>query len=201
MRRRAMECTCRWVDMTPNAISQGRFAVAGSFALLIILVLLSGSCAHSVATHPLEGVAVIKSREQIQILYYWGVGARNRLDTMSGTVTVDCIPPLTGPFILEERDRTAIVALADSMGFFSLPVAPVPPASDTTRMRTPCSSFVLRITDAGRSHTVVWDDCLCNPCEERDRAAAVGTRIKSLITRTAAYKQLWRSCARHPFYI
>jgi hypothetical protein len=167
----------------------------------MILILLAGSCAHSIATQPLENVAVTKSREPIQILYYWGVGARYRLDTMSGTVTIDCIPPLTGPFILEEGDRTAIVALADSMGFFSLPVAPLPPPSDTTRVRTPCSSFVLRITDAGRRHTVVWDDCLGNPCEERDRAAAVGTRIKALVTKTEAYKQLWRSCARHPYYM
>lgn len=133
------------------------------------------------------------SRGQAEILFHWGVGGRNRLDTVNETLVKDMIgdPPLVVRFSLNDREKSRIVALADSLGFFDLPVNVVPPDTMGYRtIQTPCSEYMLRISVGVRIHTSSWTTCDQTPCDECDRAESLGRLLSQFIENRPAFKQL-----------
>jgi hypothetical protein len=130
------------------------------------------------------------SPDQPQILFYWGNYGRNRLDTLTGTVTKDLIVDgqVTAPLVLSASEVARIVALADSVGFFRLSsdLHPSPIMGD----RTPCRTYLLRIVNGSEAHVVRWDDCELGPSPERDRARIVGRAIELLVQHKEAFRKL-----------
>jgi hypothetical protein len=138
------------------------------------------------------------SRGRVEVLYYWGVGGRNRLDTLVGVVTKDLVSDgqMSTRLVLEPSELDYILALADSLGFFQLPAVIAPPATvdGHAAMQTPCDSYLLRIGDdvyrGHQAHTVMWNTCNANPSSQRDRAMRLGAAIERLVYRTKAWKSL-----------
>jgi len=131
--------------------------------------------------------------KDIEVLYCWGVGGRNRLDTISGTITKDLVadPAITVQFELSDQDRETIVQFADSIGFWRLPEVISPPDTlEIIEMMTPCSDHLLRISQRHRTKTVRWDTCYQNPCAERERVAPLGALVKRLVTEAEEYGKL-----------
>ncbi len=133
------------------------------------------------------------TKGQAEILFHWGVGGRNRLDTISETLVKDMIevPPLVVRFPLSAGEKRRIIALADSLGFFDQAVHVAPP--DTTGIRYiahPCEEYLLRISVGSWLHTSYWTTCDMSPCDECDRAATLGRLLSEYIESRPGFKRL-----------
>jgi hypothetical protein len=133
------------------------------------------------------------TKGQAEILFHWGVGGRNRLDTISETLVKDMIgdPPLVVRFPLSAGEKRRIIALADSLGFFDQPVHVAPP--DTAGIRHiahPCEEYLLRISVGSWLHTSYWTTCDRSPCVECDRAATLGRLLSEYIEGRPGFQRL-----------
>lgn len=173
--------------MDHTEICSGCRSAAGLGIVVMVLGLLATGLSFGSA-----GAASphITSVSEPQILFYWGHYGRNRLDTVTGTVTKDLIGAgqATAPLVLSPPEVARIVALADSVGFFDLPFDIHP--SPITGGRTPCSSYLLRIVKFSEPHAVRWDDCESGPSTERDRVRVLGRAIERLIEQKGAFLEL-----------
>ncbi len=133
------------------------------------------------------------TRDQAEILFHWGAGGRNRLDTVSETLVKDMIgdPPLVVRFPLKAREKSRIITLADSLGFFAQPVHVAPPDTNAYKtMQQPCSEYLLRISVGARRHTSYWTTCDQSPCVECDRAETLGRLLSEFIESRPGFKRL-----------
>jgi hypothetical protein len=142
-----------------------------------------------------DTVNVIYQRalSNIRILFLWGIEGKNRLDTASGTLTKNLVLDgcVTVPFVLPQDDAESILACADSIRFWQLPMRIAPP--DTLKymsMVTPCSEYLLRISRGSRTKTVVWDYCHTAPCAERERIEPLRKLLLKIVSDSEAYNEL-----------
>ncbi len=141
------------------------------------------------------------TRGQAEILFHWGVDGRNRLDTTSETLVKDMIkdPPLVVRFPLSDQEKHRIIVLADSLGFFDLPVHVVPPDTvDASSVMTPYDEYLLRISVGTWRHTSYWTTQDQSPCLECDRAEALGRLLSDYIESRPAFQRL--PAARGGYY-
>jgi hypothetical protein len=124
---------------------------------------------------------------KVTVVFFFGVEARNVLDTQEGTFTKDMVmdPPVTVPLQLTPEELTRIAQKARSTGFFAQPRHIE--KSDCGRISFPESSFCLRIRSGHHDHTVSWTST-CEPDSLKD----LREMIVSLITSKEAYKRLPR---------
>jgi hypothetical protein len=131
--------------------------------------------------------------QDITILFIWGVGGKNRLDTASASLTKDLVidPAITVSFSLTQEEKLRILGWADSLGFFDLPdhIAP-PDTSDMGCIQVPCSQYSLTVATSSRHHTSEWSDCNCSPCAERDRALSLAQLVERLVQGKEEYRRL-----------
>lgn len=133
------------------------------------------------------------AREDIQIMYCWGVGGRNRLDTITGTITKDLVSAgsITVPFELSLERRQMIVDYADSIGFWKLPGRIVlPDTVDLVKMHSPHSEHILIIWEGWRQKSVAWDTSIGNPIAERDRVTPLGAMIRRFVVESEVFQAL-----------
>jgi hypothetical protein len=171
---------------------------ASAVALLIALFPFPGRTAQAQA--PSRQAAAADSGV-INIAYSWGVGAKYHLDTNAGTVAIDCAPPLSGPLKLTQEDKLSILALADSIGFFTLPefVGPPTPAGGHRYLTEPCERCRLSITDGVRANTIYYDFCY-GPFAEAKELTAMSALIQAIVTEKDDYKRLMSSCEHLRLY-
>ena len=169
------------------------------FLAVAILSLWVASCGAPQHTYRIPGSIRNEIVTSFDVLFYFGTEGRNRIDTTTGTITLDCNPPITGRFAFSHEELQSITALADSIGFRRLPACAAPPdTSPVDCEHHPCCRYLLRL-DYGpwRMHTVQWDDCNCMPYAARDAVNILGKRIESLVRRKEEYRKLREEC-EHP---
>jgi hypothetical protein len=138
---------------------------------------------------------------EIEIYYSWGYESRNRIDTISGTLTKNLLADgtITVPFELSGKQKKEIVAYADSIIFWYWPDAlyvPPPPPDGLSSSKSPCKKQVLQIQRSHGTKTVVWDDCLVNttqPSPLLDIVKPLGELIENMVEGSETYKDLPRS--------
>jgi hypothetical protein len=160
--------------------------ISGGVAALVAALVLSGPPSRAATA----AAPRITPLYDVQILYVWGTDGRNRLDTLSGTVTKDLVADgqATAPLELSASELARILAVADSVGFFRLPLDIQP--SPVTGAMTPCATYLLRISKGPRFRTVQWDDCNSGPSIARDRANTIGRAIERLVQQKEAFRRL-----------
>lgn len=128
---------------------------AFDFQLMLYAVDRSGN-----TSPPSDTIRVAHSGRYIDILFDFGVGAKNRLDTARGIFIKDMVmdPPLTLDLTLTKKEREEVLARAKEIGFFDLPrvVRPRIPYSAVT----PCGSYHLKIRAGNKTHEVSWNGCV-----------------------------------------
>ncbi len=134
---------------------------------------------------------------EIEILYSWGHESRNRIDTISGTLTKDLLDDgtITVPFELSGKQKREIIAYADSLMIWQWPDALyVPPPPDgTSSIKSPCRKQVLQIRRPHRTKTIVWDDCKANTTQPNPLPgiiAPLGELIERMVKGSETYKDL-----------
>jgi hypothetical protein len=112
------------------------------------------------------------------VVFSFGVGARNVLDSENGTFTKDMVgdPPVTVPLRLTPGELRQIGEKARATGFFSQPA--VIKRSDCGFMMFPESSFRLRIRNGASDHTVSWTTA-CEPESLQQLRKLLETMIRS----------------------
>jgi hypothetical protein len=132
-------------------------------------------------------LGVATQASSIEVQFYYGVEARNKLDTIRGTFTKDmvCDSSITIPFDLTQTELASIFAKADSIGFFQMPANIV--IEHPRCWLTPCSKFYLRIKTYNTDHSVSWDNCFC---EEGSVLMELRTFIIEVIESRREYRVL-----------
>ena len=173
-------------------------AAGGAVCLCCLLLgCAGGGPGHVEPDVPVEGSEAVESiehaRDDIQIMYCWGVQGRNRLDTITGTITKDLVSAgtITVPFELTAEQRKMIVDYADSIKFWRLPSRVVLPDSvELVEMQHPHTEHILVIWDSSRQKSVSWDTRVRNPIAERDKVAPLGAMIRKIVVESEVYKAL-----------
>ena len=118
-----------------------------------------GRCGDQLTTAKL--VSYPRQIDEIEITYCWGVECRNRVDTISGTLTKDLIADgaITVPFELSGEQKEQIVAYADSIKLWHWPDSLFNQRTDgkgRISITSPCEQHVLVIRQRHRTKTIVW---------------------------------------------
>jgi hypothetical protein len=174
-----------------------KFFALGCIAAVTIFLALVG-CATTPGSQSSAGserTDRVNSRE-IKILYSWGVGGHNRLDSASGTFTKDLISDgtITVDFELSAEQKQLIAQRADSIGFWQLPDRITYPDSlEIIHAVQPYTKHLLVIWEEHRTKVVTWDTGVVDPIAERDRVEPLGALIRKMITESVMYKSLPKS--------
>lgn len=192
--------------------SFGRSALLASFGLLIVATITG--CSNSPASAPVStpttapggaaSTATASPRtttptspeataptQVTALVFAYGVGARNVLDTTSGTFTKDMIlaSPITVPLKLTEREMARIARRIDAIDFFSYPATYTTP-EDGDGWMEPHQSYRFSVTTAEGMKTVTWEDAVFNDDERAAGLRGLARLIERIIHARPEYKAL-----------
>ena len=175
--------------------------IAGrSYALCALLVVVGiTGCSYPGAGGPTEtargapaAATTSTAAPQVTALVFaYGVGAKNVLDTTSGTFTKDMIlaSPITVPMKLTEREMARIARKIDAIDFFSYPATYTTP-EDGGGWMEPHQSYRFSVTTAEGTKTVTWEDAVFNDDERAADLRGLARLIERIIHARPEYKAL-----------
>ena len=126
------------------------------------------------------------------LVFSYGVGAKNVLDTTRGRFTKDMIlaSPITVPMELSAGEMARIFAKLHEIGFFSYPAVFSVPSAERGGQMTPFASYRLAVkTDTG-AKVVTWDDRFGSDNERALRLRGLARLIESIIVAKPDYRRL-----------
>ena len=127
------------------------------------------------------------------LLFAYGVGARNVLDTTRGTFTKDMVmrSPLTVPLQLSPEELARIAERIDEIGLLSYPAHYIAPCGvNGATMVTPFASYRIVIrTDEG-DKVVTWDDHTRSDDVRAVQLRGLARLIERLISASPDYQSL-----------
>ena len=128
------------------------------------------------------------------LIFRYGVGARNELNTFKGTYTKDMIadPPITVPLRLSEEELDRIYQKMAEIDFFAYPdefSISVPPG-ESVGMVTPYSSYYFKVEYDSKLKELRWEANIINEDTKADRLRDLIKLIGDIIESREEYKQL-----------
>jgi hypothetical protein len=132
------------------------------------------------------------SNDGTRIVFRYGVGAKNVLDTYAGTFTKDLIgdPPVTIRMTLTEEEILRIEAKLEEVDFMSQPGWDLIPHGSVSGMSTPFSAYYLKVSFKGVTREIRWNDSNLLPDDFKGPAAEVAKLLWSIIEAKPEYKSL-----------
>jgi hypothetical protein len=128
------------------------------------------------------------------LIFKYGVTAKNELDTFKGTYTKDMVtdPSFTVELRLSQEEMSRIHQKMVEIDFFSYPETfrvTVPPG-ELTGTVTPFSSYYFSVEYDSQIKKLSWADDVTNPDEKASKLRALINLIKSIIESREEYKKL-----------
>ena len=128
------------------------------------------------------------------LIFKYGVMARNELDTFKGTYTKDMVadPPVKVELSLSEEEKEDIYKKMVEIEFFNYPdefSVSVPPG-ELTGMVTPYNSYYFKVEYNSQIKELRWDDEITNQDEKADRLRDLVMFIRNIIESKEEYKEL-----------
>lgn len=162
-----------------------RLTVAAVFVMVVLLVVTA--CSTAPVTTPSDFGLVFK----------YGVGARNELDTFHGTYTKDMIgdPPITIPMTLSEEELDRIYEKMVNIGFFDYPdefEVTVPPGG-LRGIVAPHSSYYFKVKQEDGFKELSWDAEIIEATtkdEKAERLRELIRLIRDIIEAKPEYREL-----------
>ena len=109
----------------------------------------------------------------LNLIFRYGIGARNELDTFQGTYTKDMIRdlPITVNLALSEEEMDRIYQKMVEINFFNYPdqFSVSVPIGEPTGMVTPYASYYFKVDYNSQIKELRWEDKITNPNEKADR--------------------------------
>jgi len=128
------------------------------------------------------------------MIFKYGVGANNVLDTFEGTYTRDMVldPSITIELTLTEAEKESIYQKMLEIDFFNYPdkfSVSVPPG-ESTGIITPHLSYYFKVAYDSQTKELWWADEITNPDENADRLRELIMFIRGIIEPKEEYKKL-----------
>ncbi|MFC2005181.1 hypothetical protein ACFLUY_03040 [Chloroflexota bacterium] len=128
------------------------------------------------------------------LIFKYGVTARNELNTFEGTYTKDMImdPPITVELSLTGEELGSIYKKMLEIDFFDYPdefSVPVSPRG-LTKMVTPYSSYYFKVEYDSSITELRWEDEIKNENKEADKLRELIRLIRDIIESKEEYKEL-----------
>lgn len=125
-----------------------------------------------------------------RVVFSYGVGARNVLDTGSGTFTKDLIadPPVTAPLRLSGRELSRVARMLQDIDFWSYP--PVYRTAGDGGHMQPHQSYRWEVTTSGGTKVVRWEDDVFNGDERAAGLRRLARLVRRMIESKPAYKAM-----------
>ena len=157
-----------------------RWSIVASLALTVAFVGMVGCSAH---TSP-----------DFNLIFKYGVGAKNELNTFEGTHTRDMImdPSITVDLSLSKEELDSIYQKMEAIDFFEYPdrfSVPIPPDGRVI-MVTPYYSYYFKVKYDSKIKELWWEDEIKNENMEADKLRELIKLIRDIIESKEEYKQL-----------
>jgi hypothetical protein len=128
------------------------------------------------------------------MIFKYGVAAKNELNTFSGTYTKDMImePSITANMTLSQQELDIIsrkmieIDFIDYPDIFSIEVAP----GEAVGQRIPYPSYFFRVEYNSQVKELFWEDKIINESEEADRLRELIRLIIDIIEAKEEYQNL-----------
>lgn len=162
-------------------------------ATVVVVVLAVAGCGPLVLEQP-KIVLTTPSESNLNLIFKYGVGAKNELNTFNGTYTKDMIldPSITANLSLSNDELDRIyrkmieIKLFDYPDSFSVSVPP----GEATGVVTPYSSYYFKVEYDSKVKELWWDDNITNEDEKAERLRELIRLIIDIIESKEEYKKL-----------
>jgi len=183
-----------------------RMSYRSSRLLLItvsLLVVIAATQSFQVSTHvDLPNTREAPARPTMptertpKIIFCYGVGAKNILNTFEGTFTKDLIgdPPITIRMWLTDEEISRIEGKLKEIGFFdnsTLTLSHIPDAGGVSTIQTPYSTYYLKVQYGTHVKELRWNDQYFFPkTEAMENLDELSDLIQSIIMAKPEYQKL-----------
>ncbi|MFC1991901.1 hypothetical protein ACFLVC_04190 [Chloroflexota bacterium] len=153
--------------------------------IIVLVVVVLGMVACSVP--PL-------AQSDFNLIFRYGVGAKNELNTFEGTYTKDMFgdPSITVPLSLTDEELDIIYRKMVEINFFDYPeefsVTAAP--GEAVGIVTPYSSYYFKVEDDSGIKELRWEDKITNEDNEADRLRELIKLITDIIESKEEYQKL-----------
>ena len=166
---------------------RARYLALGTAAMLLALSACAGPGDGAPST-PAQSAAPALTG----LVFAYGVGARNVLDTTRGTFTKDMITasPITVPMAISDAELARISAKMNAIGFFSCPAVFSVPAAAGGGEVTPFVTYRFAAQTAAGTRVVEWADKVPSEDQRAQGLRSLARLIEAIIVATPEYKKL-----------
>jgi hypothetical protein len=128
------------------------------------------------------------------LIFKYGVTARNELNTFNGTYTKDMVsdPSITVALSLTEEERDRIYQKMVEIDFFDYPdkFSVSVPAGEAFGMVTPYSSYYFKVEHDSKLKELWWEDKITNENDKADKLRELISFIGDIIESKEEYQKL-----------
>ena len=138
--------------------------------------------------------ASTRKASNFNLIFKYGVGAQNELNTFEGTYTKDMImdPPITVKLHLSQEELDRIYQKMVEIDFFSYPdkfFVSVPPG-EVVGMVTPFLSYYFKVEYDSKTKELWWEDEIIKEDEKAEKLRELIKFIRDIIESKEEYKKL-----------
>jgi len=131
---------------------------------------------------------------EFNLVFKYGIGARNVLNTYDGTYTKDMVagPPVTTHLSLSRDELSTIYNKVVEIDFFNYPdkFAVYVPPWEPVSMVTPYESYYFRVEHGSKIKELSWEDSITNPNNDADKLRELIQCIRDIVESKREYKKL-----------
>ena len=161
--------------------------ILGAVTVLVVVLAIVGY-------GPLVSKQPMPDESNLNLIFKYGVGARNELDTFQGTYTKDMIldPSITVNLSLSNDEVDGIYQKMIEIGFFDYPeeFSVYVPPGESIGMVTPHSSYYFKVEYDSKVKELWWNDEIVNRDEKAERLRELIRLIIDIIESKEEYKKL-----------
>ncbi len=133
-------------------------------------------------------------RSNFNLIFRYGVGANNELNTFRGTYTKDMIidPSITVDLFLSTAELDRIYQKMIGINFFDYPEnfsVFIPPGEGITRV-TPYSTYYFKVEYNSKIKELSWEDNITNEDKKAEKLRELTELIRDIIESKGEYKRL-----------
>ncbi len=128
------------------------------------------------------------------LIFKYGIGAKNILDTFEGTCTKDMVadPSISTELTLTDEEKDSVYQKMLEIDFFNYPdnfSVSVPPG-EPVGIVTPYASYYFKVEYNSQAKELHWGDEITNPDEKAGRLRELIALIRSIVESKEEYKKL-----------
>ncbi|HAW50477.1 TPA: hypothetical protein DCX16_05980 [bacterium] len=163
------------------------------YGVLVVIILTIVGCAPSVLKQPTMPPTT-PSESEINLIFKYGVRAKNELNTFKGTYTKDMTvdPPITVNLSLSKEELHKILQKMIEIDFFNYPnkFSVFVPPGEVVGIVTPHSSYYFKVEYDSKIKEMWWEDNITNEDAKAEKLRELINLIINIIESKEEYNKL-----------